>query len=340
MRRLAQPVWEPTVGRRHFSRRPGRGESRAERGEGNAEGAAHPSSLVPHPSPPVPPSLALPFFLSLLLPSAVCVLLLLAVGLTFAQTAGFGFVNFDDRDYVYDNRNVSDGLSGEGIRWAFAQSHVANWHPLTWISLMLDCSLYGLNPARLHLTNVLLHAATVVLLFLVLRAITGRLWPSALVAVLFAVHPLRAESVAWVTERKDVLSGLFFVLTLGAYASYARRPFSFARYAAVMVLFGLGLLSKATLVTVPCLLLLLDYWPLGRMRDKKPRSSIALPTSRSRLPLRDRRSRLPLRDRRSRRPAQPAVSILPRMRPAGFPFSPACWPKKSRCCCWRPWRAG
>jgi tetratricopeptide (TPR) repeat protein len=208
--------------------------------------------------------------------------LLLAVGLTFAQTAGFGFVNFDDRDYVYDNRNVSDGVSGEGIRWAFTQSHVANWHPLTWISLMLDCSLYGLNPARLHLTNVLLHAATVVLLFLVLRAMTGgtgsasgTLWPSALVAALFAVHPLRAESVAWVTERKDVLSGLFFVLTLGAYASYARRPFSFARYAAVMALFALGLLSKATLVTVPCLLLLLDYWPLGRMTAKKPRSSIA-----------------------------------------------------------------
>ena len=211
----------------------------------------------------------------------VCGLLLLAVALAFAQTAGFSFVNLDDTDYVTGNPHVSAGLSWEGTVWALTKTQMSNWHPLTWLSLMLDCSLYDLHPGGHHVTNVLLHAATVVGLFLVLQAMTGgtgsasgTLWPSALVAALFAIHPLRAESVAWVTERKDVLSGLFFVLTLGAYVAYARRPFSLARYAAVMVCLALGLLSKAILVPVPFLLLLLDYWPLGRLAIK-PRSSIA-----------------------------------------------------------------
>jgi tetratricopeptide (TPR) repeat protein len=211
----------------------------------------------------------------------VCGLLTLAVALTFAQTAGFAFINLDDGDYVFGNPKVSGGLSWDGIGWAFTKSHMENWHPLTWISLMLDCNLYGLNPAGHHLTNVVLQAAVAVLLFLVLRAMTGRLWPSALVAALFAIHPLRAESVAWVTERKDVLSGLFFVLCLGAYTSYARRPFSFARYSAVLLFAALGLLSKAIVVTLPFLLLLLDYWPLGRFAGIKPRSSIAPSPARS-----------------------------------------------------------
>ncbi len=221
---------------------------------------------------------------------AVAGLLTLAVALTFAQAAGFAFINLDDGDYVFGNPKVSGGLSWDGIRWAFTKSHMENWHPLTWISLMLDCNLYGLNPAGLHLTNVVLQAAVAVLLFLVLRAMTGgtgsasgTLWPSALVAALFAIHPLRAESVAWVTERKDVLSGLFFVLCLGAYTSYARRPFSFARYSAVLLFAALGLLSKAIVVTLPFLLLLLDYWPLGRFPDIKPRSSLAPSPARSSL---------------------------------------------------------
>ena len=130
---------------------------------------------------------------------------------------------------------------------------------------MLDYQLYGLKPWGYHLTNVLLHAATAIALFLVLREMTGRFWPSALVAALFAVHPLRVESVAWITERKDVLSGLFFMLTLGAYVGYARRPFSLVRYLAVLLLFALGLMAKPMLVTLPFVLLLLDYWPLGRM---------------------------------------------------------------------------
>ncbi len=196
---------------------------------------------------------------------AVCGLLLLAVGLVFGQTIRHEFVNYDDDDYVYNNPQVSRGLGAEGICWAFTHSHNDNWHPLTWISLMLDCQLYGLNAGGYHLTNVLLHAATTVLLFLVLRAMTGRFWPSAVVAALFAVHPLHVESVAWVTERKDVLSGLFFVLTLGAYVGYVRHRFSWLRYLAVMVFLALGLMAKPMLVTLPFVLLLLDYWPLDRM---------------------------------------------------------------------------
>jgi tetratricopeptide (TPR) repeat protein len=189
---------------------------------------------------------------------------LLAVALVFGQTLGHGFVSFDDNGYVYENPHVKSGLSLEGVAWAFTHSYEANWHPLTWLSHMLDCQLYDLKPWGHHLSNVLLHAAAAILLFLVLRRMTGRLWPSALVAAVFAVHPLRVESVAWVAERKDVLSGLFFMLTLAAYGRYVRRPSSLGRYLLVMLLFALGLLAKPMLVTVPFVLLLLDYWPLRR----------------------------------------------------------------------------
>jgi tetratricopeptide (TPR) repeat protein len=196
---------------------------------------------------------------------SVCALLVLAVGLVFGQTVRLGFVNYDDNAYVYENAQVARGLSVQGIVWAFTHSHAMNWHPLTWISLMADCQLYGLNAGGHHITNVILHAATAVLLFLVLRRMTGRFWPSALVAAIFAVHPLRVESVAWVTERKDVLSGLFFMLTLAAYVHYVRKPFSLGRYLPVVALFALGLMAKPMLVTLPFVLLLLDYWPLRRM---------------------------------------------------------------------------
>ena len=196
----------------------------------------------------------------------ICVLLALAVWVVFGQTIHHEFVNFDDSGYVYRNPAISQGLSLKGIVWAFTHSHVSNWHPLTSISHMLDCQLYGLNPGGHHLTNVLLHAATAILLFLVLRNMTGALWQSAFVATVFAIHPLRVESVAWVAERKDVLSGLFFVLTLGAYFRYARLPFAPGRYLLVLVFFTLGLLSKAMLVTLPFLLVLVDYWPLERWR--------------------------------------------------------------------------
>ncbi len=194
----------------------------------------------------------------------VCGLLVLAVGLLFGQTVCYEFVNYDDGDYVYDNPPVSHGLSGPGIVWAFTRPHAGYWIPLTWLSLMVDCQLYGLHSGGHHLTNVLLHAATAILLFLVLWRMTSGLWPSALVAAIFAVHPLHVESVAWVTERKDVLSGLFFMLTLGAYLGYVRHRSSVVRYLAVMLFFALGIMAKPALVTVPFVLLLLDYWPLGR----------------------------------------------------------------------------
>jgi tetratricopeptide (TPR) repeat protein len=196
---------------------------------------------------------------------AVCLFLALAAVLLYGRTLGHEFINLDDNVYVYENEHVKPGLTLAGIGWAFSTGHGDNWHPLTWISHMFDCQTYGLWPGGHHLTNVLLHAATAVLLFLVLRQMTGDLWPSAMTAALFAVHPLRVESVAWVAERKDMLSGLFFVLTLGAYARFVRGRRSGASYAAVVVLFALGLMAKPMLVTLPFVLLLLDYWPLGRL---------------------------------------------------------------------------
>jgi protein O-mannosyl-transferase len=156
-------------------------------------------------------------------------LLLLAIGLTFGQTVQHRFVNIDDNQCIYQNRHVTQGLVAKEVIRAFAGSYADNWVPLTWISHMLDWQLYRDHAGGHHLTDVLLHGLATALLFRVLRRTTGRLWPSALVAALFAVHPLRAESVAWVTERKDVLPGLFFVLTLAAYQRYARRPFSLSR---------------------------------------------------------------------------------------------------------------
>jgi Flp pilus assembly protein TadD len=198
---------------------------------------------------------------------AVCGFLLLIVAVVFGQTVQYPFVNFDDNKYISANANVSRGLTTSGIVSAFTQAHNANWIPLTWLSLMVDCQLYDLHAGGYHLTNVLLHAATAMLLFLVLRRMTDRVWPSALVAALFAVHPLRVESVAWVTERKDVLSGLFFMLTLWAYVDYVRHRFSLARYALLIGLFALGILAKPMLVTLPFVLFLLDYWPLGRLGE-------------------------------------------------------------------------
>ncbi len=203
----------------------------------------------------------------------ICGLLVLAVAVIFAQTLNHDFVNFDDGTYVLENRPVAEGITVNGLSWAFTSFHATNWHPVTWLSHMLDCQLYDLEPWGHHLTNVLLHAANAVLLFLVLLRMTGNTWPSAFVAAVFAVHPLRVESVAWVSERKDILSGLFFMLTLWAYVAYARRPFSVVRYTSVILLFALGLMAKPMLVTLPFVLLLLDYWPLGRMTQPANRAS-------------------------------------------------------------------
>jgi protein O-mannosyl-transferase len=195
----------------------------------------------------------------------VCILLAAITWFAFGQTLRHEFINYDDDQYVFANPHVTRGLSLEGIVWAFTHFHSANWHPLTWISHMLDCQFYGLNPAGHHFTNILIHAATAILLFLVLRQMTGALWRSAFVAAVFAIHPLRVESVAWVSERKDLLCGLFFMLTIGAYERYARGTRSAVRYALVLVLFACGLMSKPMLVSLPFVLLLLDYWPLNRL---------------------------------------------------------------------------
>ncbi len=193
----------------------------------------------------------------------VCIFLAALAWIVFGQTLHHDFVNYDDPRYVYENIKITSGLSIAGIGWAFTHIHSENWHPLTTISHMLDCQLFGLTAGRHHLTNVLLHAIAVVLLFLVLQQMTSALWRSAFVAAVFAIHPLHVESVAWVAERKDVLSGVFFMLTLLAYAHYVRAP-SIRRYLMVALLFTAGLMSKPMLVTLPFVLLLLDYWPFQR----------------------------------------------------------------------------
>jgi tetratricopeptide (TPR) repeat protein len=200
---------------------------------------------------------------------AVCLFLVAVIWVVFGRTTRFGFVNYDDGTYVSDNALVTGGLTPRGVAWAWTHVICNFYHPLTMLSLMLDFQFHKLNAGGYHLTNVLIHTASSVLLFLVLRRMTGALWRSAFVAAVFAIHPLRAESVAWVTERKDVLGAFFFMLTLGAYVRYARKPNSLGRYLAVVALFGLGLLCKPTAVTLPFVLLLLDYWPLGRMGGMK-----------------------------------------------------------------------
>jgi protein O-mannosyl-transferase len=209
--------------------------------------------------------------------ACVCTLLVVLTLLVFWQVRNFDFVNFDDNDYVYQNQHVLAGLSWDNIVWAFANPVSNHWHPLTIISLMLNCH-FSRSPGWMHLTNVLLHLASSLLLFALLKRTTGSIWPSAFVAAAFVIHPMHVESVAWITERKDVLSTLFFLLTLTAWCSYVKKP-SALRYLASLVFFALGLLSKAMLVTLPFVLILLDYWPLARL----PQESID--TSRSRSPL-------------------------------------------------------
>ena len=184
----------------------------------------------------------------------------------FAHVCGNNFINYDDDVYVTENRHVQAGLTVPSIQWAFTNVDASNWHPLTWLSLQLDYQLFGLAPWGYHLTNLLLHVANGLLLFIVLRRMTGATWRSGLVAVLFTLHPLHVESVAWVAERKDVLSTLFWMLTLWAYVYYTERP-KLARYLVVVAAFALGLLAKPMLVTLPCVLLLLDFWPLQRLRS-------------------------------------------------------------------------
>ena len=198
---------------------------------------------------------------------AILIGVLLAVGTAglYAPTLRNGFVNYDDPDYITRNVTVQHGLTWAGVEWAFGTKNAAaNWHPLTWISHMADVSLFGLNPAGHHFSNVLLWVVDIVVLFLFLASATGYPWRSAAIAALFAVHPLNVESVAWAAERKAMLSILFMMLTLWAYVAYAKRPGAL-RYLSVVVLYALALLSKTTVITLPFVLLLLDYWPLRRL---------------------------------------------------------------------------
>src|SRR3989440_1615284 len=197
----------------------------------------------------------------------ICFSLMVLVWLVFGQTLWHDFVNYDDPRYVYENTKITGGLSISGTAWAFTHIHSMNWHPLTTISHMLDCQLYGVKAGGHHFTNVLLHSIAAMLLFIALLEMTGAFWRSAFVAAVFAIHPLRVESVAWIAERKDVLSGVFFMLTLLAYVYYVRSP-RMGRYLVVVFVFACGLMSKPMLVTLPLLLLLLDYWPLNRMKEQ------------------------------------------------------------------------
>jgi len=216
-------------------------------------------------------------------PRIVCILLAFITLLVYLPVRHYAFINFDDPEYVAGNPMVQAGLTWNGLQWAFTTGHASNWHPLTWLSHMLDCQLFKLNPGRHHLVNVLFHAANAVLLFLLWLRLTGALWPSAFIAALFAWHPLHVESVAWVAERKDVLSSFFGLLTLLAYSRYAQSGIekpttkspgavpapgaqsSTLNYALALLFFALGLLSKPMLVTLPLVMLLVDYWPLGRV---------------------------------------------------------------------------
>ena len=203
----------------------------------------------------------------------LCIVLAVLTWIVFGQTLRHDFVNYDDPRYVYENTNITGGLRISGIGWAFTHIHSMNWHPLTTISHMLDCQLYGVKAGGHHFTNVLLHSVAVVLLFLALLQMTGdpsrtgSIWRSAFVAAVFAIHPLRVESVAWIAERKDVLSGVFFMLTLLTYVYYVRLP-QLRRYLVVVFVFACGLMSKPMLVTLPFVLLLLDYWPLDRIKGQ------------------------------------------------------------------------
>ena len=194
----------------------------------------------------------------------ICLLLIIATLSVYWQIQQHEFINFDDNEYITENKYVQQGITLKATIWAFTAYHSNNWHPLTWLSHMLDVELFGLNPRGHHLVNLFFHITNTLLLYFVLRFMTGSIWKSGFVAALFALHPLHVESVAWASERKDVLSTFFWMLTLLGYFWYVQRPL-LRRYVLVILFFVLGLLSKPMVVTLPFVLLLLDYWPLNRL---------------------------------------------------------------------------
>lgn len=215
-------------------------------------------------------------YLFLLIYIALIVLSILA----FEPVRHNDFISYDSYAYVTENPQVRGGITRESIIWAFSTAYKANWHPLTWLSHMLDCELFGLNPTGHHLVNLLLHIANTLLLFWVFKRMSGAIWPSAFTAVIFALHPLHVESVVWVAERKDLLSGLFFMFTIAAYIRYVEHP-GIRRYLLIVLTLALGLMSKPMLVTMPFVLLLLDYWPLGRLQWEHNRARQDTPNCQS-----------------------------------------------------------
>src|SRR5271156_516470 len=225
-------------------------------------------SSVPKPrtKPPVPLQKS-PALAGARLDLLIYLALLLATFAVYAQVRDFDFVNYDDSDFITDNLNVRQGFTVQGLEWALTSGYEGNWVPLTWVSHMLDCQFFGLDSGWHHLHNVLLHALAAVMLCMFLERATGARWRSALAAFLFALHPLHVQSVAWVAERKDVLSACFWFLTLWLYVRYAERPGT-GRYLGVALSFWLGLMAKPMMVTLPFVLLLLDYWPLARLGQR------------------------------------------------------------------------
>ena len=210
----------------------------------------------------------------ILLLAIICLCLIISTTSVYWQVAGYDFIDFDDNNYVTENPNIKSGFSRENVIWAFQFSNSETyWHPITWLSHMADCHFYGLNASGHHITNLLIHLLNVILLFLFLKKATGRLWPSAFVAGIFALHPINVDSVAWIAERKNLLSSLFWLTTLWFYFYYTRKP-NLLRYFCVLSSFTLGLMAKSMLVTLPFLLLLLDYWPLDRLRREVKNRSL------------------------------------------------------------------
>lgn len=210
----------------------------------------------------------------------ICLFLVAATLSVYLQVINYDFVYFDDELYVIDNPNVKAGLNRESIIWAFSADYAGNWHPLTWLSHMLDVELYGLSPMGHHLTSLQIHIANTVLLFILLNYMTGAVWPSGFVSALFALHPLHVESVVWVAERKDVLCAFFWILSISAYVRYTRNQ-SKMNYLLLVVLFAFGLMAKPMIVTLPFTLLLLDFWPLSRFKQKTYKTQ----TSACRIPM-------------------------------------------------------
>jgi hypothetical protein len=259
-------------------------------------------------------------------PKIIVALILVGIVLmVYAPVSHYEFVDLDDDLYVRDNPRIKQGVTWDNLGWALTTFREGVWNPTTWFSFMLDAHLFGLNPGAFHLTNLLLHATCVILLFVVLQQMTGALWPSALVAALFALHPLKVESVTWVTECKNVLSTLFGMLTLWAYLGYVRKP-SWQGYAGVLGFLGLGLMAKQMLVNLPCVLLLLDYWPLKRLGENWTEIRQRLPRlMMEKLPLLipvAAASVLTIRAAQSTQQALPTLETLP----FGFRLAMRWWP--------------